>query len=82
MAMFFWYLVKSDDSVRAPWYSGVHWTSHYLQGTRNTRPCITGTPVYTGYYIQTSISYSMLQSNWNSLKTDTFHEPKTYEPSH
>ena len=23
-------------------YSSVHWTSHVLQGTRNTGPCITG----------------------------------------
>ena len=23
----------------------VHWASHVLQGTRNTRPCITGHPV-------------------------------------
>ena len=23
----------------------VHWTRHVLQGTRNTRPCITGHPV-------------------------------------
>ena len=26
-------------------YSGVHWTSLLLQGTRNTRPYITGQPV-------------------------------------
>ena len=23
----------------------VHWTSHYLRGTRKTRPCLTGHPV-------------------------------------
>ena len=44
MAVVFWYLVKSDlSSVR---YSPrIHWTSHVLQGTRNTRPCLTGHPV-------------------------------------
>ena len=24
--------------------------------------------------------YSVMQSDWNSSKTDTFHEPATYEP--
>ena len=28
-------------------YSSVHWTSHFLQGTSNTRPCISGEPVYS-----------------------------------
>ena len=28
-------------------YSSLHWTSHFLQGTRKTRPCLTGHPVYT-----------------------------------
>ena len=28
----------------------VHWTSHCLQGTRNTRPCLTGSPVGEGRY--------------------------------
>ena len=23
----------------------VHWASHFLHGTRNTRPCLNGTPV-------------------------------------
>ena len=42
MAVFFWYLVKSDlSSVR---YT-VHWTASFFQGTRNTRPYITGHPV-------------------------------------
>ena len=41
MAVFFWYLVKSDlFSVRV--YSSLRWTSHFLQGTRKTRPCLSG----------------------------------------
>ena len=36
MAVPFWYLVKSDTG---------HWKGHSLQGTRNTRPCLTGHPV-------------------------------------
>ena len=40
MAVFSWYLVKS---VR--YYTSVYWTSHFLQGTENTRPFITGNPV-------------------------------------
>ena len=37
MAVFFWYLGKSCFySERV--CSSVHWTSHFLQGTRNTRP--------------------------------------------
>ena len=41
MAMLFWYLVKSDLSS-VGYYTRVHWTSHLIQGTRNTRLCITG----------------------------------------
>ena len=41
MAVFFWYLVRSDlSSVR---YSPrIYWTIDFLQGTRNTRPCKNG----------------------------------------
>ena len=45
MAILFWYRVNIDASVRIL-SSNVYWTSHFLQGTRNTRPCITGHPVY------------------------------------
>ena len=45
MAVFFWYRVKNDASVGIL-YSSVQWTSHVLQDTRNTRPGITGHPVY------------------------------------
>ena len=31
-------------------YSSVHWTSHVFSGTRNTRTCITGHPVYNPVY--------------------------------
>ena len=44
MAMFFWYPVKSDlFTVRCS--TRVHRTSHFLQGTRPTRPCLSGDPV-------------------------------------
>ena len=47
MAVCFWYFVKSDmTGVR--YCTRVHWTSHYIQGTRNTRPCITRHPVPGG----------------------------------
>ena len=40
----FWYLVKSDfSSVHV--FRSVHWTSHFLKGTRKTLPCFTGHPV-------------------------------------
>ena len=26
-------------------YCSIHWISHFLQGTKKTRPCITGHPV-------------------------------------
>ena len=44
MAVLFWYPVKSDASVRS---CKVDYTGqvHVLQGTRTTRPCITGHPV-------------------------------------
>ena len=41
IAVFFCYLVKIDATVSSLLYSSVHWTSHVLQGARNTRPCIT-----------------------------------------
>ena len=44
MAVFFWYLVKSDLSS-VGYCTRVHWTSHFLQGTRNPRSCITCHPV-------------------------------------
>ena len=41
MAVFFWYLVKSYlSSVR--YRTRLHWTSNFLQGTRDTRPCLIG----------------------------------------
>ena len=43
MTVLFWYLAESNASVRYGTY--VHWTNHVLQGTRNTRPCLTGHPV-------------------------------------
>ena len=54
MAVLFWCLLKYDAIVFANLYSNVHWTSHVLQGTRNTRSCITGPTVYTpeGLYIK------------------------------
>ena len=47
MAVFIWYLVKSDFSSAR--YCTVHvYTGqimHFLQDTRNTRPCLTGQPL-------------------------------------
>ena len=41
IAVFFLYLVKSDlSSVR--YFTRIHWTSHFLQGTIKTLPCLTG----------------------------------------
>ena len=52
MAVLFWYLVKSDVMCTLL-YISVDWTSQILQGSRNTRPCITGHPAY-GQKIQGS----------------------------
>ena len=42
MAVCFWYLVKSDlTNVQV--YNSV---CHFVHGTRNTRPCINGHPVF------------------------------------
>ena len=44
MAVIFWYIVKSDlSSVR--YCTRIHSTRHFLQGTRKTRPYLTGHPV-------------------------------------
>ena len=45
MSLFFWYLGKSDlASVQV--YSGVQ--CHIIEGTRKTRPYLTGRPVDNG----------------------------------
>ena len=41
MAVCFWYLAKSDLSS-GHWYISVHLTSHFLQGIRTPRPCLSG----------------------------------------
>ena len=41
MAVFFWYLGKSEHCTVTR-YRSVHWTSHFLQGTRKTWPCLSG----------------------------------------
>ena len=45
MAVLFWYLVKSDASVR---YCILEFTEQvtFYKVIKNTRPCITGHPVY------------------------------------
>ena len=48
MVMFFWYFVKSDlSSIRCNTH--VQWKSHFLQGTRLTRPCLPDHPVGKTY---------------------------------
>ena len=44
---FFLYLVKSYLSC-VRYRTRVHWTSHVSQGSRKTRPCLTGHPVHKG----------------------------------
>ena len=39
--------------------SSGHLTSHFLQGTKNTRSCITGDPVVTSGKCQVEIVYSL-----------------------
>ena len=34
------------EKVTCPVYSSAHWTSHFLQGTWKTWPCLTGHPVH------------------------------------
>ena len=47
MAVCFSHLVSgTSDLPNVHVYSSVHWTSHFLQGTRKTWPCISGRPVY------------------------------------
>ena len=45
IAVYIWYLEKSDlFSVR--YCTRGHWTNHFIQDTRKTRPCLTGDPVF------------------------------------
>ena len=46
MTVCFWHLVKSDLSS-VHYCTPVHWTSHFLQGTGNTLPFITGHPAWS-----------------------------------
>ena len=47
MAVCFLYLVKRDlSSVQCTLYISEHWKSHFLQGTRTTRPILTDRVVY------------------------------------
>ena len=48
----FWYLVLSDLSS-VHYFTRKHWTSHFLQGTIKTGPCVNGNPVY-----ETSTEYN------------------------
>ena len=41
MAVSFWNLVKHDLPSEGV-YSSLHWTNHFLQGTRKTLPCLSG----------------------------------------
>ena len=41
MVLFFLYLIRTDSSSLR-YCKHVHWTSHFLLGTRNTLPCLTG----------------------------------------
>ena len=46
MAVFFWYLIKSDFcAVYALLHVYTGQVSHFLKGTRKTRPCLTGHPL-------------------------------------
>ena len=66
MAVFFLYFVKSDlSSLR--YRTRVHWTSHILQGTRKTRPCLTGHPVYMICYLdlKKKFMYSISVKIWS-----------------
>ena len=46
MALFFWYLVKKCFVHCTLLYTcRVHWISHFFQGTRKTRSCVTGDSV-------------------------------------
>ena len=78
---------RSDNHCRVvlvPWkkwtcpvYATVHWTSHFLQGTRYTRPCIIGHPVSKPQrffcFLKPSVyiikqSQDMVYLNLNSIK--------------
>ena len=47
MAVLFWYLVNSDMS-RVRYCTRVHWTSHFLHGSRKTRPMFNWSPSICG----------------------------------
>ena len=49
MAVFFWFLIKNEMSS-VSYCIGIPWTIHFLQGTRDTRPCLTGHSIGFGEY--------------------------------
>ena len=74
MAVLFWYLVKSDVSVRyCTVATGLDNDMYVLQGTRTERPCITGHSVSTQTFLLSifgSVSmYGFIYNNGFSLIT-------------
>ena len=64
MSVCFCYFVKSDlSSLR--FCTRVNWKSPFSQGTRNTRPCLSGHPVLKHPYL--NIIFINLLSAWSKL---------------
>ena len=69
-AVLFWLLVKSDlFSVR--YCTPVHWTRHFIQGTRNTCSFIIGRPVRTGSCIENQTGLIKISSSHRISKKST-----------
>ena len=50
-------MAREPEGIRPVTYlikATVNWTSHFLQGTRNTRPCLTGHPkeIFLGHTLK------------------------------
>ena len=63
MAVFFWYLEKSDACV-CILYSSVNWKSRVLKCTTKTLPCLTGHSVYTRYPIEIYVGFAVTSSKF------------------
>ena len=68
MAAWFWYLVKSDlfSVIYCSVNSSKQWTSPFLQGTRTTRPCLSGQVVYQTWW-NLSKDETLIQGDLNDV---------------
>ena len=70
IAVFFCYLRKLLVHC-SHMYSGIHWTSHFIQGNRKTRQCLTGHPVLHAFHEEDSSTVYLSTADKNLFNPST-----------